>query len=109
MKTFTLKTKYATYKDCFFLVSRYIFDESLAISIWNKEDGPIVNLTRYLGDAGEDEAYLDVNNAPWSIGLVTELGIAKPLEKVTRSGFVIYPLYKFDLEKLDEYTLKEEY
>lgn len=109
MKTFTLKTQYATYKDCFFLVNRYMLDESLAISIWNKEDGPIADLTRCLGDAGDNTSYLDVNNAPWSIGLVTELGIAKPLKRVTRSGFVIYPLYKFDLEKLDEYTSKEEY
>ena len=39
------KTEWAVYKNCFLQVGRYQADNSRAIEIWNREDGPIARIT----------------------------------------------------------------
>lgn len=48
----------------------------------------------------ENQQYLDINNFPSASKYVEEHGIAKPVGMKTRSGFVEYPLYEFDLDKI---------
>lgn len=104
MKTFTLTTDYATYENCYLLTAKYMADNSMSIEVWNDEDGPIADLTRCLGNAEENQGYLDTNNCPWVENLVKELGIGKHTGNFQQSGFCIYPLYEFDEEKLKEYV-----
>lgn len=107
-KTFDVETEFATYKDCYFMIAHYAMDNSLALEIWNDEDGPIADLTRCLGNAKENESYLDMNNCPWARDLVNKLGIGKFTGVLQGSGFCIYPLYEFDIEKVKEYGVRQE-
>ncbi len=108
MKTFDLTTRYETYKNCYFIINTYYADESLALEIWNNEEGPIAGLTTCLGSATKGYAYLDINNCPWAIDLVNKLGIGADTGKIERSGFCFYPLYEFNMEKVKEYGTTEE-
>ena len=103
MKTFDLETKYSVYKDCYLLTGKFVADNSLSIEIWNDEDGPIVDLTKCLGNADENQGYLDTNNYPWLQELVDRLGIGKFTGLLKQSGFCTYPLYEFDMDKVKEY------
>ena len=103
-KRFDVTTEYETYKDCYFILDRYMEDNSVYLAIWNDEDGPIADLTRCLGLAEDGYGYLDMNNCPWAANLVKELEIAKDTGMTQRSGYCIYPLYEFDIDKVNEYV-----
>ena len=107
MKTFDVVTEYATYKNCYFLTGQFMADNSLSLEIWNDEEGPIADITRCLGNGNMNNnfGYLDMNNCPWSAKLVKELGIAKDTGLSQRSGYCIYPLYEFDMDKVNEYIM----
>lgn len=67
---------------------------------------PYCNLTVNLDmPLGKRHAFIDVNNADHSLlrfleeqGFITSTGVTRP------SGFVVYPLYRLNLEKIEEYT-----
>ena len=62
-----------------------------------------VNLNAFL--VYNNQAYVDVNNCPWAIDFIKENELGKPCAGITKqSGYVIYPLYEFDLSKI----IKEE-
>lgn len=48
----------------------------------------------------EELAFIDINNCPWAIQFLIENNLAVPLYINVGSGFVSYPLYKFDLTKV---------
>ena len=109
MKTFDVTTEYATYKNCYFLRGNYVADNTLSLEIWSDEEGPIADITRCLDCLGRNNknknfSFLDMNNCPWSAKLVEELGIGKDTGISQRSGYCIYPLYEFDLDKVAEYA-----
>lgn len=105
MKKFDLTTEYATYKDCYFIINKYQKSDSVALEIWNDEDGPIARITTYITQVFKaNEAYLDTNNCPWAEELVKKLGIAEYANGVASSGFCIYRLYEFDMDKVKEYA-----
>ena len=104
MKTFALKTKYATYENCYFLINSYVASDSVAVDIFSDEEGPIAGLTVYIDEENRgSQAYLDTNNSPWAPELVQELGVARFLGKWGQSGYCTYPLYELDMDKLNEY------
>lgn len=105
MKKFDVVTQYETYKDCYFLKGTYS-DKSMFLRIWNDEEGPIADLTTCLGigNGKENFSYLDMNNCPWAANLVEKLEIAKDTGVTQRSGYCIYPLYEFDMDKVNEYV-----
>ena len=43
-------------------------------------------------------AYVDINNRPDAIKIIEDNGIATPLGLYCQSGFVNYPLYRFNKE-----------
>lgn len=49
----------------------------------------------------ENQAYIDINNAPNAIKEIEEAGIGTFAGKRLQSGFVTYPLYEFDLDKIE--------
>lgn len=86
-------------------------DGSLAIELYEfcDEDYPepylplTVNLDGWTGrkDQSATRAFLNVND--YGVGvrrLVEETGIAQPVGLTIQSGYVEYPLYEFDLEKI---------
>jgi hypothetical protein len=58
-----------------------------------------VNLV--LGSQSFSRAFVDVNNCPWIEPFLVSNDIAVPVKNIqARSGYVMYPLYDFDLTKL---------
>ena len=102
-----VKTNWATYKDCFVRIEKYSYNDSLAISLWNHEDGPIANLTVCLVNEpldGENSAYVDTNNCPWAMDLIEEYGLGEFWGEYGFSEYCYYPLVYFDMEKLEEHS-----
>ncbi len=109
MQKFDVVTPYATYHDCFFSIEKYRADNSLALQIYNMEDGPIATMTVWLPHDSniapkEGQAYIDTNNCPWAEDLIEKLGVGENTELIGFSGYCIYPLYQFDMEKLVKYA-----
>lgn len=97
-----IRTTFGTYENAYLSVSRYEADDSLFVSAWCFGKGPIATLTVCLHDRdlGADESYVDVNNFPEVLELIADLGIGSPTGKVRQSGYVTYPVVKFDMKKL---------
>ena len=106
-KTFDVATEFVNYYDCWFVTATYEVDEkSLVVSVENP-DGAIGTVTVYLGEVPKDYAYIDVNNFPEIVEVLERLEVAEHTGIYTKSGFVEYPLYKFNREKLYEYERGE--
>lgn len=105
MAFLNVKTSYAEYKECWLRIGRYCADDSMAIEIWNREDGPIARVTTCLCDhsLAEDEAYVDTNNCPWAVELLEENGFAERTGRARKSGYCEYPAMKFDRSKMVEF------
>lgn len=104
MKTF----KFYGADDCYLERDSYAYDGGLYLAIHSLSEGPMAHLTvnlvdNFLSLLGPDIAYLNVNNIPCGSELVERLGIGVNLYAYRTSGFCTYPLYKFDLQKIDEY------
>ena len=80
----------------------YKNNKSLAV-ILEQDDEIIAVLTVNLpdSDAHDNLAYIDTNNVPWAEDYLIDNGIAKPTGAYMESGFCEYPLYEFDLSKLN--------
>lgn len=92
-------------------VQTYVDDNNLAIEMvsWDKgEPGPWSILTVNLdGRRGKDCAFINVNHLgdkilPW----LEKNGLARPTGRVRQSGFVSYPEYHFNTEKLQQMDAK---
>lgn len=89
------------------LVASY-YNQNLAIRLWTDEGEPWTTLTvnldeNLIDELGEEYAFVDVNNFPEAEEFIAKYGIGEPMNVYKTSGFVRYPLYKFDLKKLKEY------
>ena len=106
MKTFEVKTPWATTPDCTLAVSRYANNDHIALGIWC-EDGPFADLTVNLPDVKrypKNFGYVDTNNFPQGLELIERLGIGKWTGILKPSGWCTYPLYEFDEAVLKEWT-----
>lgn len=105
MTSLNVKTEYSEYKDCKLRVGKYVEDNSVAVEIYNRWDGPIARVTTCLCDhsLAEDEAYVDTNNCPWAVALLEENGFAERTGRTRRSGYCEYPAMKFDRSKMAEF------
>ena len=85
--------------------TEYVEDNSVAVEIYNRWDGPIARVTTCLCDhsLAEDEAYVDTNNCPWAVALLEENGFAERTGRTRRSGYCEYPAMKFDRSKMAEF------
>lgn len=63
MATLDIETSYSAYKNCMLRLGRYMSDGSLAVEIYNMQDGEIARVTVCLRDTtlGENESYVDTN------------------------------------------------
>lgn len=91
-----------------YLVCRdtYMSNGSLAVSLYDgKEMVAVITVNIDASDCiGTDDcAYVDTNNCVWVEEFLQDNKIAFPTGEYGFSGFCAYPLYKFDLRKLEEY------
>ena len=102
----TVKTTFGTYKNCWLELNKYVYDNSLAIMIHNMEDGPIAKITTCSDGFSlqKNEAYIDTNNCPWAEDFIREYQLGKPTGRKARSGYCEYPVYRFDMDRLEEFA-----
>lgn len=63
---------------------------------------PFATLTVNLGKKiPENQAFVDINNCPWAEDFIEENGLGKETGVIGGSGFCFYPLYEFDLKKME--------
>lgn len=100
-----VKTRGAVYKNCFLQVARYQADNSRAIEIWNRKDGPIARITVCITGSmlAEDEVVLDTNNCPWAVEFVEGNDLGEDTGRTVKSGYCEYPVVKLNVEKIGEY------
>lgn len=82
--------------------STYSNNGNLAILLTSPTEGPFATLSVNLHKLPEGYAYVDTNNCPWAEEFINEYKLGEPTGGSARSGYCIYPLYKFDLSKLQD-------
>ena len=95
MSTFTYKSKYGEYKNCFFQTGRYL-NGNLAIEIWSNEEGPITKVTvnpdmKVSDDSIAVKDYSE--NEGMAAWLISEGIIEKDPLFMWPSGWVKIPIY----------------
>ena len=68
--------------------------ESYAVITTNIDDSNIF--------CDESHAFVDTNNCPWAEEFIKQNKLGEPLDYYGQSGYCLYPLYTFDIEKLPE-------
>lgn len=83
---------------------RYSNDGSLAVVAVKADGSVFCDVTKSIQETGANEtkAYVNVHSCPWLPEFLERNGIAKPTGIVKQSGFPCYPLYEFDLTKLED-------
>lgn len=82
--------------------TEYMNEGNLAISLECEDGEPYGMLTVNLrGKLPEDMAYVDTNNIPDAEKFISENGLGTNTGITMVSGFCIYPLYRFNLDKLE--------
>ena len=102
---FNVNTAYSSYPGCVFEVGEYANNKHIAIGIFDDE-GPVSNLTVNIPGIEmypKNYSCIDTNNFPEGKNLADQLRIGEHCGAL-RSGFCIYPVYKFDIEKVKEFT-----
>ena len=106
MKTF--KTRIYKNLEFAFTTNTYSTTGNTYVGIHSKKNAyiePFCNLTVNLDmQLGKGLAFIDVNNADRDLllflekqGFITPTGVTMP------SGYVVYPLYRLNLDKIEEY------
>ena len=106
MKTF--KTPIYDNIEFAFTTSTYSTTGNTYVGIHSKKNDciePYCNLTVNLDmQLGKGLAFIDVNNADRDLFLfLEEQGFISPTGVTKPSGFVVYPLYRLNLDKIGEY------
>lgn len=96
MEKFTFKSKYATYQNCYFVISHY-GNGNLAVEVWSNEEGPINRITTN-PDVKIPTTHIAIKNYAENEGMVDtmkEMGIIEgdPVQ-IIRTGYVMVPVYK---------------
>ena len=103
-------TTFGIYEDAYFCVGRYLADGALFINMHSVEDGPLAPITVCLHDSDllPDESYVDVNNFPEVLELIADLNLGTLTGKTRQSGFVTYPLVKFNKDVVLKESVRSE-
>lgn len=82
----------------------YAANNTLAVQVISDQGEYLTTLTVNMPkdyDLPEHMQFIDVNNNPWALEFLEANQIAMPVGFSAYSGFCMYPLYQFDLDKLD--------
>ena len=81
----------------------YVNNGNLAVVLKDENDGPFATLTVNLSEKlAEDCAYVDTNNCPFAERFILGNKLGEPTGRFGFSGYCCYPLYKFNLSKIEE-------
>ena len=116
MKTLNYRTPWGNIEKVAFVVDQYAMKKRLFVGMYCWDDvwkcwEPYVDITVNLPDdflISKTGAFIDTNNLSNICTFLIENGLAKPANNSAFSGFCCYPEYEFNMEKLNEYILKEE-
>lgn len=90
-----------------FVTSTYANNGNLRVDLVTYENGypePWSNLTVNISKCEENCAFIDVNNNGKAIlDWLFENGLGSRTGGMERSGFVVYPEFKFNMDKLKEF------
>ena len=89
--------------NCRFLVTSYANNGNMAVIIETEDGEPYIDLTVNLDYLMPFYAFVNTNNSLKLDKLLEKYKFAKPTGAIKNSGFCKYPLYEFDLEKMQEY------
>ena len=86
--------------------SKYQSNGTLALSLITDTEEPYCNLTVNIDEsiiwADDKTAFVDTNNCPWAEEFITKNGLGEFYGYNGRSGFCLYPLFKFNMDKIKE-------
>jgi hypothetical protein len=89
-----------------FFRTKYNYSKTLAVIAKDDDGSPYGTATVYLEGQSEglpkDEAFVDTNNWPSVIDDLEKAGLATETEKSGASGYCVYPVMKFNLDKIKE-------
>jgi len=108
MKTYKLNS-YGEEVEVAPIKQTYSSNGTLAIHLLEIEDGEVIDnyamLTVNIDDSDELEdglAFVDTNNCEWAEDFIIDNKLGKPIGRFGQSGFCKHPLYKFNMNKLNE-------
>ena len=104
MSTIKVKTRIGVY-ECNTNLGKYP-NGNTCLSLSTVDGLPFANLTVNLGEIRTNEAFLDTNNSPFVQYLMKEYNLGEYAEYNQISGWVVYPLYKLNLDEIKKYTKK---
>ncbi len=93
---------------------RYVHGNGLFLQLYEKGDydglEPYANLTvNLMGySCGKNCAYVDTNNFPEAITLISEYKLGKRTGNIGVSGYCNYPEYEFDMTEIKRFCLNPE-
>jgi hypothetical protein len=87
--------------------TKYTANDTLAVVLLEAAtNAPFANLTVNLTDSDfiteDDHAFVDTNNCPWAEEFIRNNQLGEFADMYGFSGFCMYPLYKFNLEKIPQ-------
>ena len=78
----------------------------LSVGLLCEEDGfkmPYATITKDMGvETNPAACFIDTNNVPEAESFLVKYDLAYPTGHRAESGFCLYPLYQFDIDKLSE-------
>lgn len=95
-------------------VGNYTYGGGIALELYEKcSDGelePYSNITVNLPDYGSRKncAFVDTNNFPKALALISEYKLGKPTGNIGFSGYCAYPEYEFDMTEIGKYCINLE-
>lgn len=105
-----IKTTFGVFDDAYIRVSRYKADRALFLDLQSPSEGGLARITVCLRDPdlAPDESYVDVNNFPGVLELIADLNLGTPTGKTRQSGYVTYPVVKFNKDVvLKDYVVSD--
>ena len=109
MKTMSVKSPYSDeIYEVNTIVGNYAAFGNLAIELFDVKEGPYACLTVNVAPLGDPTlAAVDTNNFTNAVDVIKEYGLGVDTGLRVQSGFCSYPVFKFDLNKVNEYALEE--
>lgn len=96
--------------DVYMIVSRYMADDSLAVTLYlDGSHEPFAVITKCLDDIGlENEGYIDENNCPDAMDFIKRYGLGESTGEYMQSGFCVYPKVRWNIGVLNQYDASSD-
>ncbi len=105
MKPIRFKTRWGTEETCYLVVDKYTHGDNVCLRLVDEDGCPYAFLTVNFEGHREGLAYLDVNNFPESVEIFERYELGDPADSWLQSGWVTYPLYMLNMDRINEYKI----